>query len=351
MPTTYAIPNGRTVFDAVLWTGDGTSPRTFNSWGFKPDLMWMKNRTSATDHALIDTVRGTGAKVLESNRTDAENDYGLSVSAFTANGFTGATGTFNFGYANTSANNYVGWGWQAGQGTNLTNTTGTITSTVSVNATAGFSIVTYTGGGVAGTIGHGLSTAPQFIIVKSRVAAAGGGGFWYVYNSVLGNTQYLLLNLANATATSSAVWNNTSPTSSVFSVGSSVDLSGSGGTYVAYCWAPVAGFSQFGGYTGNGSADGPFIYTGFRPKFVLFKNTTNGTRFWDILDSTRNPSNVANARLFPNDTSTEQTSTTPCDFLSNGFKIRTADPSENTNGDFYIYACFAENPLKFANAQ
>jgi len=351
MPTTYAIPNGRTVMDATLFTGDGTNPRTItNQAGFKPDLIWQKARSATWAHVLFDSVRGfANDKGLYSNLTDIEganrNGY---VSATTTTGYSVATGTSGNQYSNENGTTYVGWQWQAGQGTTSSNTAGTYTSTVSVNATAGFSIVTYTGTGSAGTVGHGLGVAPQFIISKNRSAAED----WRVAHIGLTNMASWHCNLNTTQAQSNsgaAVWNNTTPTSTIFGVGTDTSVSGSGNGIVAYCWAPVAGFSAFGSYTGNGSTDGPFIYLGFRPSFIMVKNITQ-TGNWEIYDTSRNLYNQTYAALYANLNAAEDSSNV-IDILSNGFKLRNTSQNTNTSGDTFIYACFAENPFKYANAR
>jgi hypothetical protein len=331
--------------DATLYTGNGSTQTVNNTdqgtVGFKPDFVWIKIRGNVADHRLTDSVRGV-TKEIYSNTTAAEATDANGLTAFNINGFTvGSTGAYNL-----NGGSLVGWNWQAGQGTNTSNTSGSITSTVSVNATAGFSIVTFTvpGSGTSDTIGHGLSSAPQLIITKSRQYAYN----WATYHVSLGNAQRVLLNTTDAAASTSA-WNSTTPTSSVFSVGSSIY---GNGNMVAYCWTPIAGYSQFGSYTGNGSADGPFVYLGFRPRFILWKCTTTGATDWDIYDSVRDPYNAANHRLIPDSSGAEQTLSPPTfDILSNGFKLRYGYSSSNNNGDNYIYAAFAENPFKYANAR
>ena len=344
MPTTYAIPNGRTVFDATTYTGTGSTLAVSNAdngtVGFKPDFVWIKERSQSQDHALFDSVRGA-TKQLSSNTTGAEATYANSMSAFNTNGFS----VVSDAVVNSSGQTYVGWQWQAGQGTTSSNTNGSITSTVSVNASAGFSIVSYTGTQSAATIGHGLGVAPSMIIVRYT-----GASNWQVYHVSNGNTSTILLNSTAAVQSNIAFWNNTSPTSSVFSVGTSDETNHNGGTTVAYCWAEIAGFSKFGSYTGNGSTDGPFIYTGFRPKFILIKCTTDINQQWLLLDTSRSAYNVAQETLFPDSSGAEQNNPR-LDFLSNGIKIRNTYGNQNTNGSGYIYAAFAENPTKFANAR
>lgn len=339
MPTTYAIPDGRTAFDATTYTGTGSTRTVTNSGGFQPDLVWIKNRTGVYNHRIFDSIRGV-TKILYSNATDAEVTDANSLTAFNSNGFSlgSAAGTNN----NTDA--LVGWQWKAG-GTAVSNTSGTITSSVSANPTAGFSVVTYTGTGAAATIGHGLGVAPKMIICKAR----GATGNWVTYHTSIGAGNVLFLDLVDASASSTAAWNNTTPTSSVFSVAASANSNPSGVTAVAYCWSEIDGFSKFGSYTGNGSTDGPFIYTGFRPKFVIWK-ITNYTGDWQMMDTSVNSSNASTRRLFPNLSNAEATNAS-VDFLSNGFKVRDTNSADNFSGGTYIYMAFAENPFKYANAR
>jgi hypothetical protein len=352
MPTTYAIPNGRTVMDATLYTGNGSTQTIVNTdqgtTGFKPDLVWVKRRNNSASHRLGDSVRGVNNS-LYSNSISAEvaNDANGYISAITTTGFTVSTGSTDAQGTNFNGDTYVGWQWQAGQGTNTSNTSGSITSTVSVNATAGFSIATYTGNFTAGaTVGHGLGVAPQLIIIKKRSAS----GNWITYHVSTGINQYLLLNATDAAATATPTWG---ANSSTFTLQQSFnDYNTSGATYVAYCWTPIAGFSQFGSYTANASADGPFIYTGFRPAFVMFKKSS-GVGDWMILDNQRNTYNVELNFLLPNSSNAEAATANRCDFLSNGIKVRAPSgytPNE-TAGDTYVYAAFAENPFKYSNAR
>jgi hypothetical protein len=223
---------------------------------------------------------------------------------------------------------------------------------VSANPTAGVSVVTYTGTGSAATIGHGVGAAPSMIIIKSR-DNAGGARDWYVYNSVIGNTNFLQLDTTIAsTSDSGTLWNSTSPTSSVFSLNTSGAVNYSTGTYVAYCFAAISGYSAFGSYTGNASSDGPFVYFGFRPRYVMLKRSdTGGTNYnWFVYDSARDTYNATQNYLEVNLTSAEQTSV-PVDFLSNGFKVRTASQYWNASGGTFIYAAFAENPFTIARAR
>ena len=353
---TYNLPTptilqGNKYMDATLYTGTGSALTVTNAGAFKPDFVWIKSRSNAYEHGLFDSVRGA-LKVLRSASTAAEvtETAGTSLTGFNSNGF--ALGT-NGGTVSTNVNGatFVGWQWQAGQGSTSSNTSGSITSTVSVNTTAGFSVVTYTGNGstTGATVGHGLGVAPKLIIVKDR----GAVDSWLVQHASTGATGYLNLNGTGAFTTSARPWNNTAPTISVFTVNTfagEIWTNKSADNYVAYCWAEIAGYSKFGSYTGNGSTDGPFIATNFAPKFVLVKRTDSSTNgFWNVYDSARNGYNDDNDVLYPNSSSAED-SVQHIDLLSNGFKCRNAT-YPNTSGATYIYACFASNPFKNSNAR
>jgi hypothetical protein len=338
------IPNGATNFAATTYTGNGGTQsivNTVNSVSFQPDFVWVKGRSNAQAHHLFDSVRGV-QKALFSNLTNAEITYTDELSAFNSNGFTLGLNT----NVNGSAQTYVGWQWKASNAAAVTNTSGSISSQVSANPSAGFSIVTYTGNGTASTVGHGLGITPKLILVKPR----SGIGDWITYSSTTGAGNYLLLNTTAASTANVNVWNNTSPTSSVFSVGVSTGTNQNTTTYVAYCFSEIAGYSKFGSYTGNGSTDGPFVYLGFRPRFVLFKTITDGTTSWLMMDSSRSVYNLQGANLFPNLANAEGT-TGVVDFLSNGFKPRINDLSVNGSGGTYIYAAFAENPFNYSLAR
>ena len=339
---TPSIAQGNKYMDATLYTGTGASQSIVNAGTFKPDLVWIKVRNQAYGHALFDSVRGVG-NGLQSNNTNAEAAWGTStLNSFNSNGF-GLGFDTSYLVVNSNGNTFVGWQWQAGAGTSGSNTNGSITSTVSASTTAGFSVVTYTGTGTAGTIGHGLGVAPSMIIVKSRSAT----GDWPVYHSSIGNGSYVLLDTTAASAASSTIWNATSPTSSVFSVGINTVSNTVSVTYVAYCFTPIAGFSAFGSYTGNGSATGPFIYTGFQPKYLLVKRT-DSTSDWYIWDSVRNTFNIVTNTLLA-DTSGAETSASSVNILSNGFQC-VSSTVVNASGGTYIYAAFASNPFKYSNA-
>ena len=355
---TSTIVKGNTVMDATLYTGNGSTQTVTNAAAFKPDLVWVKGRSTATqDHTLVDSVRGVSRR-LRSNATTAEVlESGFNITAFNSSGFTAVddtNGSYNVngsvGGTFSGAALYVGWQWQAGQGSTSSNTNGTITSTVSVNASAGFSVVTYTGTGANATVGHGLGVAPSLVIAKGRGTQVATSD-WATYHASLGNTQRIWLNLTNSAGTNSTYWNNTSPTSTTFSLGSEGTVNGLLATYVAYCWTPIAGYSAFGSVTGNGSADGPMIYTGFKPRFILYKRT-DSTSDWRIWDTARTPYNAMSSVLYPDVSDAEFTATSQdFDALSNGFKIRNSSAAMNASGGTYIYAAFASNPFKNSLAQ
>jgi hypothetical protein len=338
------VPNGASYMAATLYTGTGASLTVANTVGsasFQPDLVWIKSRSAATDHKLTDVVRGV-TKALISNTTGAETTDTNGLTAFGSTGFTVGTDT-NY---NNSATTYAAWNWKAG-GTGVSNTNGTITSTVSANTTSGCSVIKYISNGTNGaTVGHGLGVAPSLVIVKCTYT--GTTQAWAVYHASLGATQYLTLQSTDAATTSSAYWNNTAPSSSVFTIGTSndVNINSSVYTYAAYCFAAIKGFSAFGSYTGNGSTDGPFVYLGFRPRFVMVKRT-DSTGDWQILDSSRSTYNAADARLIADLNIAEINNTGGnTDFLSNGFKFKNVNGDDNASGGTFIYAAFAESPFQ-----
>ena len=332
------IENGSTVFDTKLYTGNG-STQTISGLNFSPDWVWIKSRSAATDHALYDVVRGTQAR-LESNRTDAEATSDSGLTAFNNDGFALST----LAQVNTSSATYVAWTWDGGTST-VTNTSGSISSQVRANASAGFSVVTWTGNGVGGaTIGHGLNVAPSMIIIKQRDQTDN----WVVGHTTQGWSSVGFLNLTNAWGVIS-YFNNQAPTSTAFYLSGSAVVNGSGYQFVAYCFAPVAGYSSFGSYTGNGSVDGPFVYTGFRSRFLLIK-CSNGGFSWQLLDTARSDYNQANAILLPNDSSSELTYN-GVDFLSNGFKLRGTSSNLNGSANTYVYYAAAEHPFAYARAR
>jgi hypothetical protein len=325
-----------------LYTGTGAT-NSITGVGFQPDWVWIKARSAAYSHRLADSVRGAG-KELFSNESVAEatNSANGYVSSFNSDGFSLTSGVG----VNGSGTTFVAWNWKA-NGAGSSNTSGSITSTASASTTSGFSVVTYTGTGANATVGHGLGVAPSFIIVKRR----DDGSSWNCYHISLGASQYIQIDGTAGAATNTGVWNNTAPTSTVFSIGTAfAGVNASGSTHVAYCFAEVAGYSKFGSYTGNGSADGPFVYTGFRPAFFLVKKSDSGSESWVVVDNVRNTSNVMNNLLLPN-TSGAEVAATYIDALSNGFKCRESFSSLNASGGTYIYMAFAQNPFKYSLAR
>ena len=310
---------------------------------FQPDLAWMKSRGRAVDHALYDAVRGVQNQ-LESNQTGAETTETTGLTAFNSDGWTmGALDQIN---GTTATNSFVGWAWKA-NGAGASNTDGSITSTVSANQAAGFSIVTYTGTGANATVGHGLGVAPKMVIVKQR--SSGTTENWAVWHSNIANTEYLLLNGTAAKATGATYWNSTSPTSSVFSVGTANDTNESTKDFVAYCFAEIPGYSKIGSYTGNSSTDGPFVWCGFRPKFILLKNAS-AVASWAVYDAVRDTYNVAQNLLNP-DVANAESVTAACDATANGFKIRSSGTFCNGSTNTIAFLALPEAPFKFANAR
>jgi hypothetical protein len=331
-------------FDATLYTGNGTSLSVTNIGLMQPDFVWIKQRNGTGYNMLFDSVRGV-QKWLTSNDTLAETTGTDNLSAFNSNGFTVLDG----GFVNPSSGSMVGWQWRASNATAVTNTQGSINSSVSASTTAGFSIVTYTGNATAGaTVGHGLGVAPSMMIFKTR-NDTGGWLVWHTgYNS---NQAQMLLNSTAAIYNpgNGLYFNSTYPSSTVATLGTSGATNGSGTTYVAYMFAQIAGYSAFGSYTGNGSTDGPFIFTGFRPRYVMFKRT-DSTANWYIYDAARNTYNATDILVAANNANPE-TSPYPIDFLSNGIKLRSTLGDINASGGTFIYMAFAESPFKYANAR
>jgi len=342
---TPLVTKSSSVFDVITYTGTGSSltlpngSSTPTSIAFTPDFVWLKGRSGATDHALYDVVRGV-QNDLVSNSSAAETTQTTGLTAFGTNTFT----VGSLAKLNTSSATYVGWAWDAGTGSPVSNPDGSITSQVRANATAGFSVSTWTGTATAGTVGHGLGVAPEFIIVKNRSVSDA----WYCYHKSLGNAARIQLNETSAQTTGSSQWNSTSPTSTVYSVGSG-SWHASGNLIVSYNFAPVVGYNSFGSYTANGSTDGPFVYTGFRPRWVLLKRS-DSTENWIVIDTARDSYNLSVNNLFPSQSIAEQASAS-LDILSNGFKLKSTSTGGNTSGGTYIYAAFAEMPFNYARAR
>ena len=348
MSYTNGLDKPSDYFNTILYTGNGGGNRSYSGVGFSPDFVWFKIRSQTASHQLYDTVRGT-AKNLDTNKTAAEtsNNGDGFLNSFDSDGYTMNTGADSNFYSNYNNATYASWNWKAG--TSFTNDAsatgiGSIDSAGSVNQDAGFSIVSFDLSGQSGneTIKHGLNTAPKVVITKRR---SGGAGDWTSYFGAIGNS-YLVLSSTSAGATNTSFMNNTAPTSSVFTVG---DPSWWGANpFIAYCFSEKQGYSKFGSYTGSGNTDGPFVYTGFKPAFVICK-ITSGTDQWVLYDNKRDTFNVTEQILRPNTSGAEGTeSGAKMDLLSNGFKLRGSGGGigqTNNSGGSYIYMAFAENPF------
>ena len=327
-------------FDTVLYTGDGTSDRTITT-PFSPEFTWIKMRSGVDDNVLYDIVRQTSSGVgirLKSNSTEAESDLGDYVNLI-SNGFKVDGGIYN-----NSGFTFASWNWLA-NGAGVSNTAGSITSTVSANTTSGFSVVGWTGNATAGaTIGHGLGSAPSLILTKNRDFAYN----WHLWTHAFSSYNDTIQLNTTAAIDTGTLLNNTAPTSSLITLGNSAVINASGENIIAYVFAEKKGFSKFGSYTGNNSNDGPFLYMGFKPAFVLIK-ATNTTQWWTLLDNKRDTYNVATLGISPNSSNSESTFNTDrgphnMDFVSNGLKIRTDNSGINGTNSF-IYMAFAENPF------
>ena len=335
------IDNPTDYFNTVLYTGnaaDGSSTtQDISGVGFQPDWIWLKGRDNANNHVVDDSVRGAN-KHLFPDLTNAENTSTNYIKSFASDGFQlGPDGAVN-----GNGNTYVAWNWLAG-GTASSNTDGDITSSVSVNTTAGFSIVSYTGTGSNATVGHGLGVAPKVLILKSRTRS---DGQWTVGSDMLGWSKFLFLDATSAEQTFN-LYQNTAPTSSVFYLSGDGGVNQSSGSMIGYAFAEKKGYSKFGSYTGNGNADGTFVYTGFKPAFVIVKVASGTTGNWQIQDSKRDGFNE-NKRILANVNEAEKTSQM-WDQLSNGFKIRVTSGDANGSGNSYIYMAFAESPFVNSN--
>jgi len=319
-------------FNTKLYTGTGSS-NALTGVGFQPDWVWLKKRNSSAHHQLFDAVRGV-TKRIYSSTNGAESTDAQTLTAFGTDGFTLGTNS----YINGNSDTFVAWNWKANDA-GSSNSDGSITSTVSANTTAGFSIVSWTGTGTnPSTVGHGLGTAPSCIILKNRDTA----GDWYVGHDEIGWTDRLKFNTTATTAASSTLWNDTAPTSSVFTISSSLNFSGD--NTIAYCFAEKTGYSKFGSYTGNGSTDGTFVYTGFKPAFVMIKRTDNA-RNWVMFDNKRDGFNSDQGQLKANLTDAEDagSSYTLLDLFSNGFKCTNTGADKNASGGNYIYMAFGQS--------
>ena len=320
-------------FNTKLYTGNG-STQAITGVGFQPDWVWLKDRTDGDNHQLYDVVRGV-TKSLQANNNNAEITFSDGLTAFGADGFTLGSNDQH----NGSSDNFVSWNWKAG-GTASTNSNGSVSASVSASTTSGFSVVKYTnpGSGSPFTVGHGLGAAPKCIFVKNLASQN-----WGVWHTGLGFGKYLQLNTTVAEGAANLVTATSSTTFSTY-----YDHHTSGAELVAYCFAPVKGFSKFGVYYGDGSADGPFIYTGFKPGLIILKRAGNAGNNWNMIDSKRNPHNDVDKILFPSSADADVT-TTVADINSTGFKIRLTSSGWNHNQDKFIYLAFAEEPLVSSN--
>jgi hypothetical protein len=340
------IDDPSTHFQTALYTGNASNLTVTNDGNsdLKPDYVWTKCRSGASHHTNVDSSRGAGKQIYPNLEYQEETVSG--VSAFLTDGFTvGSNGT-----ANSNGATYVAWQWKANGGTTASNTDGTITSTVQANQDAGFSIVTYAGTGVYNkTVGHGLGVAPAVVILKNRTTGEASYDDWWVYHKDTSNpvNRGLRLNENGAEQSTTVLW-SVVPSSTIFGVGGSVDAprytNGASQNYVAYCFAEKQGYSKFGKYVGNGNANGPFVYTGFKPAFLMMKRI-DSTGNWVMFDNKRDTHNVTKHRLFPNLTNADNTTRNYIDLLSNGFKMRDTDVDHNASGATIIYMAFAENPF------
>jgi len=332
-------------FRIKLYTGNGTDDTgiVFDTTDttMQPDLVWIKNRNSTNEHNLANAV-SQATKYVHANLDQGETTAANSLQSFDSNGFTLGTNA-NF---NTNTNTYVAWCWKANNSSGASNTDGYIETLNAPNTTAGFSITTYTGDGVVRTLGHGLGGVPEVMMIKRRDATAD----WAVYhhkNTSAPQTDALVLNETDATADSAGYWNDVAPTSTVLTIGDNTSMNGSAGTYILLCWRSIQGYSKMGYYTGDGNADGPFIYMGFKPAMVIYKRT-DSTANWSIFDHKRSVFNQISHQLNPNINDAEGDSDRG-DFVSNGWKIRATAGSTNADGGTYIYMAFAESPFVNSN--
>jgi hypothetical protein len=329
-------------FNIKLYTGNATNPTTISGIGFQPDWVWTKGRSTAEGHRLCDSVRGA-TKDLLSNNNAAESTNTIGLKSFNSDGY--VIGNSN-GY-NLNSATFVSWNWLAG-GSASSNSDGSITSSVSANTTAGFSIVSYTATGSNATVGHGLGSAPQLVIIKDRDVIRD----WITGDTATGFEKHMLLNTTNAASAVSNRFQDTAPSSSVITIGTHGYVNNSGSDYIAYCFAEKKGYSKIGSYTGNGSTDGTFVYTGFKPALIIVKNTTSGSHNWLMFDNKRDIDNPVSQLLMPNQNSAEQTMGTSnplFDFCSNGFKLRGTGTDGNESGSTHIYMAFAESPFVNSN--
>jgi hypothetical protein len=347
-PATGSSPGD--YFNTVLYTGDDVDGRNITGVGFDPDFVWIKSRSLATSHLLNDVIRGGNATLFsEATYAETANNGGGYLSGFVTDGFSVTSGSSGDNAVNNTGSTYASWNWKA-NGSGVSNTDGDITSTVSANTDAGFSITLYTGDGTNGTrtVGHGLSQSPEFVIVKNRDVVQD----WMVWTHDLPATENLRLNTTDAASTPSNRINSASSTTVELNADSGTKVNSLGDNFVMYCFHSVEGFSKIGSYVGNGSTDGPFVYTGFRPAFIMSKRT-DSTGDWHMYDVKRDTYNYVHNAIWANYSSAEYDygATQVWDILSNGFKARTSSVINNSSGATYIYMAFAEQPMKFSNAR
>jgi len=334
-------------FQTKLWSGNGSAGTSITNDGnsdLQPDWFWGKVRNHTYNHIVLDSSRGVTNKRIIPNSTDAEDTYAGFMDSFDTDGFT----LDNDVNTNESGKTYVAWQWKANGGTTTTNdasatSVGTIDSVYQANTTAGFSIVTHTGSGSAGNIAHGLGAVPEWILTKNRSQAAS----WANYHVGAGNEYYLELDTSDARETASSVWGDTTPSSTTFRVGgANTKNNSSSDNFVSYCFTPIQGYSKFGSYTGNNNTDGPFVYLGFSPAWIITKRA-DASDNWRLVDSARNPFNDGSATASQTNNSNNETDsgTRDLDLLSNGFKVRTTDPDSNASSGTYIYMAFASHPF------
>jgi len=336
------IDNPGSFFKTVLYTGNG-STQSVTGAGFQPDWVWIKERDDTSNHNLYDSVRGV-QKYIYSNESTEQLTGSNSLTAFDSDGFSVGNGSF----INQSSQGYASWNWKAG-GTASSNSDGSITSSVSANTTSGFSIVSYTGTGSNATIGHGLGAIPKMYIARNITDSEQWTTYHVGLDATAPQNYHIRLNTTDARVDEAAVWNDTAPTSSVFSVGDSGAPNGNGDSHIAYCFAEKKGYSKFGSYTGNGNDDGPFVYTGFRPAFIIIKPSSKSEE-WTLIDNKRLGFNVDNNYVYPNQNYAEGTSNR-LDITANGFKLRDDTGETNTSGATMIYMAFAEAPFVTAGTK
>ena len=327
-------------FNTLLYSGNNTNNTSITGVGFEPDLTWIKNRNSSGNNCLFTQMTGLDvAGYLASNSANAFASDATLFKSFNSDGYTVGTG----GNVNDSGRTYCSWNWKAG--TSFSNSAGangaSIASTGNINTTAGISMITYTGNGASSaTLAHGLTTVPKMMFVKRRDASAS----WFVYHQILGANNQLKLDNQEASSANQGAWNNTAPTSSLFTIGTADSVNANNGTYINYLFSEIPGYSKIDKYTGNGNADGPIVNCGFKPAFVLVKITTASNENWMLLDNKRDGFNTQNDQLFPN-TNDDEEANTEADFLSNGFKLTRANSRMNGAAGNYVFIAFAENPF------